>query len=93
MAKQQVDSLPHSWDIMHWPVGVFPRIGEETTDEHLSRVRQFVRRHQAELLACGALTRVGRFKVLLGAGYAAFLAKNISRVEGYEFTGKRADAA
>jgi len=47
-----------------------------------------VRAYRDELLAVGALTRVGRQLVVLGEGYGRFLARQTQRVPGYEFGGK-----
>lgn len=57
--------LPHSWAIEKWPESVFPH----TTD----RGRYVVRMHRRELEAAGALTRVGRQLVILGAEYSRWL--------------------
>ena len=81
MAKQVVESIPPNWEISRWPANVFPH--------DATRAKSFVRRHHKELMACGAISRIGRFRVILGAGYAAFLAKGISRVDGYDMPANR----
>jgi hypothetical protein len=81
MAKLTVQPLPHSWYIDDWPPYVVPGTP--------SRARHLVRMYQAELVACGALVRIGRRKTVLGAGYAIFLAKGASRVEGFEIAPNR----
>jgi hypothetical protein len=47
-----------------------------------------VRAHKDELLAVGALTRVGRELVILGEGYARFLARQMETVPGFMYQGK-----
>jgi hypothetical protein len=81
MAKQTVQSLPHSWFIEDWPPYVVPG--------NPSRARRLVRVYQTELIACGALVRIGRRLALLGAGYAVFLAKGAKRVERFEIPPNR----
>jgi hypothetical protein len=64
--------LPHDWTIKTWPRDVYPYDGLKA--RHLLRV------NQAKLLAAGALTRIGHEIVVLGAGYAKWLASNAVRV-------------
>ena len=85
MAAQSVESMPPNWEINRWPPNVFPHEPE--------RARSFVRRYQKELIECGALTRIGRIRVVLGAGYAAFLEMGRGRVEGYEANCNKAKAS
>lgn len=56
---------PHSWDLEHWPAYVWPHTG--------ARARYVIRMCKRELIASGALCRVGRQLVLLGAGYTRWL--------------------
>jgi hypothetical protein len=85
MAKQAVQPLPHSWCIEDWPSYVAPG--------NASRGRHLVRMHQNELVACGALTRIGRRLTVLGAGYAVFLTRGMSRVDGFEIAPNRKASA
>jgi hypothetical protein len=74
-----VPTLPHSWPLDGWHTdapGVFPGT--------LSRARQPVRYHREALDAAGALVRVGRKIVVLGAAYHARLAAQASRVENFQ---------
>ena len=59
-----------------WPVGVFPNDS--------MAARNFVRMYRDELVAAGALTRVGRRLVVLGAKYDAWLRSRIDQVDDYE---------
>jgi hypothetical protein len=74
--KASAEKIPHSWAIDHWPVHVYPHSA--------SRARYIVRANKTALVAAGALSRVGRDLVVLGAGYSAWLAKQGGRVESFE---------
>lgn len=76
MAKHKVDSLPHSWPVSDWPESVTP--GNSRAGKHLVRV------NKEELMECGALCRVGRNLMILGEGYAVFLARKMKCVEGFK---------
>jgi hypothetical protein len=65
------EPLPHSWPLNDWPSGVYPN--------RASSGRYLVRTHRDALIACGALTRIGRELVVLGEGYARFLARHADR--------------
>lgn len=56
---------PHSWDLEHWPSTVYPHSE--------SRGRYVVRMHREALRAEGALVRVGRELVVIGARYVGWL--------------------
>ena len=73
--RSKASALPHSWPINDWPSGVYPN--------RSSSARYLVRAHRDELLAVGALSRVGREIVILGEGYARFLARRTGHVPGY----------
>jgi len=74
--KTVADRLPHSWAVDDWPAHVYPC--------RPSRGRYIVRAHRDDLVSEGPLVRVGRGLVVLGAGYAAWLAKQKGRVQGFE---------
>jgi hypothetical protein len=78
---QKLSPVPHSWPIEDWPPNVYPC--------RASRGRYIVRAHRNELVAAGALTRIGRDLVVLGAGYSAWLAKQSSKVDGFEIAPNR----
>jgi hypothetical protein len=71
----RADPIPHSWAVSNWPAGVYPN--------RASSGKYTVREHRDELISCGALTRVGRELVVIGAGYAVFLARQAEKVPGY----------
>jgi hypothetical protein len=76
MSKAKVSPLPHSWLVSEWP--------SEVTPGRPSAGKNLVRTHRTELIACGALVRIGRNLTILGEGYAQFLARKARRVEGVE---------
>jgi hypothetical protein len=67
--------LPHSWPVGDWPADVYPN--------RASAGRYLVRANRDALLACGALTRIGRELVVIGEGYARFLARQVDKVPGF----------
>lgn len=77
---QRATPLPHSWPVSDWPHDIYPN--------RANTAKYIVRAYRDELLAVGALTRVGRQLVVLGEGYGRFLARHTQRVPGYEFGGK-----
>jgi len=81
MSKLPTLTLPNSWDFSTWPSDVFPFNG--------SRGRHVVRQNQSELLAAGALVRPGRSIVILGAGYAKWLASKAARVTEFDVPANR----
>jgi hypothetical protein len=81
MAKTNVSAIPHSWCQDDWPPGVYPG--------RPSRAKYVLRAHRDELVAVGALTRIGRNLVVLGAPYVGWLAKNSNRVLDFEIAPNR----
>jgi hypothetical protein len=80
-----VAQLPYSWTFDTWPADVFPHTG--------SRARHIVKQHGGELRAAGALTRPTSQMVILGAGYAKWLASKASRVTEFEVAANRPEHA
>jgi hypothetical protein len=81
MSKPKVQPLPHSWLVNDWPATVSP--GRPNAGKNL------VRAHRQELIACGALVRIGRELTIIGEGYAQFLARKAGRVAGYDIAPNR----
>ena len=67
---------PHSWDLEHWPAYVWPHTR--------SRARYLIRMCKRQLIAAGALCRVGRQFVLLGAAYSRWLQTHGSHAARYD---------
>jgi hypothetical protein len=71
----QKTTLPHSWPISVWPADVYPN--------DRKKARYLVRSHKDELLREGALVRVGRELVIIGAPYSKWLQKKAAFVPDY----------
>ena len=78
----KVSVVPHSWAIDEWPPAVYPH--------RPSRGKYIVRAFRSQLIAAGALTRVGRDLVVLGTGYSAWLSKQADKVDGFAIAPNRA---
>lgn len=76
MAISKLVSIPHSWALDDWPSHVYP--GKS------SKAKYICRAHRDELVAAGALVRVGRDLVVMGAPYSAWLSKQASRVNDFK---------
>jgi hypothetical protein len=74
-------NVPHDWTYTNWPPGVFPYDGQ--------KARHIVRQNQAELLKCGALTRIGMHIVIFGAAYCRWLATKADRVTNFDVPANR----
>jgi hypothetical protein len=72
---KHAESAPHSWHLEHWPTSVYPHTA--------GRARYVLRAHRAELMACGALSRVGREIVVLGERYCRWLERHTADVAGF----------
>lgn len=80
-SQPSAESAPHSWDIEHWPSSVWPHSE--------GRARYVLRSNRDELIAAGALSRVGRELVVLGGKYTRWLEKHAAQVPGYEIAPNR----
>ena len=77
----KVSLVPHSWALDEWPSTVYPH--------RPNRGKYVVRAHRDELIAAGALTRIGRDLVVLGTGYSAWLSKQSNKVDGFTIAPNR----
>jgi hypothetical protein len=73
--RKTLPEVPHSWSIADWPPSVYPNDSK--------RGRYLVREHKIDLLASGALSRVGRELVVLGPRYFRWLERQASRVPDF----------
>jgi hypothetical protein len=74
--KSAAEKIPHSWSVEDWPPSVYPC--------RASKGRYILREYRDALVAAGALVRVGRDLVVIGPAYEKWLAKQASRVAGFE---------
>lgn len=84
MKPTKISPVPHSWPINLWPADVYPN--------DASKGRYIIRMHRAELIAAGALSRIGRDIVIFGAGYSKWLAQQAGKVQGFEVAANRSRA-
>ena len=86
-----IPSVPHSWGLAAtrktatatpdtWPPSIYPGCSK--------RGRYILRQHRYELVACGALTRVGRELVVFGGPYVSWLARQSDRVLGFDIASR-----
>jgi hypothetical protein len=80
--KSPIVPVPHSWSVPEWPRDVYPHSA--------SRGRYVVRAFRDELVSAGALVRVGRDLVVMGASYSSWLTRQSSNVAGFEIAPNRA---
>lgn len=84
MTRRTVSSAqeaPHSWDLEHWPPAVYPHTE--------GRARYMLRAYRDQLMAAGALVRVGRELVVIGDRYTRWLQMQAANVPGYESNANR----
>lgn len=80
--KPTAEQAPHSWDLEHWPTSVWPHSE--------GRARYVLRANRDELMRAGALSRVGRELIVLGAKYVRWLERGAAQVPGYQIAANRA---
>jgi hypothetical protein len=76
-------SLPHSWPVSDWPACVYPNDPRKG--------RYVTRSHREDLVAAGALARVGRELVVIGSRYEKWLQTRAADVPGFEIAPNRRD--
>jgi hypothetical protein len=74
-----------SWAIKAWPSTVFPGTA--------GRGRRVVREHRNALVQAGAIVRVGRELVVIGARYQRWLEKQAANVADFECAANRSREA
>jgi hypothetical protein len=74
--KQAVVSLPHSWSVETWPSTVYPHDAD--------KARYLIRSNRDSLTTAGALVRVGRNLVVMGASYSSWLQRQGARVANFD---------
>ena len=81
MKKVLVAPVPHSWAVRDWPLGIFPGSSRSA--------RWLIRCNKPELVAAGALVRVGRQLVVIGSRYSRWLERQASEVPGFDIAPNR----
>jgi hypothetical protein len=76
---------PHSWSISQWPADVYP--------SNSTKGRRLCRTYRDELIAQGALTRIGRELVVMGGAYTRWLLSQSARVKDFEVPANRPEHA
>jgi hypothetical protein len=79
ITRPKVQLPPHSWIVNRWSEFA-PHVAPNTT----AAAKHLVRCYRNELVAAGALARLGRELVMFGGPYAVWLAKRTALVEGYK---------
>jgi hypothetical protein len=85
VVKQVTVVVPHSWRLRDWPADVAPG--------NYIRGRRICRAYRSELVTEGALSRLGRELVVLGAGYSRWLAKQADKVSDFDVPANRPEHA
>lgn len=80
-SNESVARVPHSWSVCDWPCSVFPGSS--------SSARWLVRSNKSDLVAAGALVRVGRQLVVIGSRYARWLERQASEVADFKIAPNR----
>lgn len=80
-AEAKGNVTPHSWSVEGWPEAVYPN--------RPNRARYLIHTNRNDLLAAGALVRVGRELVVIGQRYSRWLERQASRVPDYEVAANR----
>ena len=68
-------TTPESWDVKEWSPTDFPHSA--------ARAKHLIRQYRDELVEAGALVRIGRCLVIIGAPYRDWLGKHTHGVAGY----------
>jgi hypothetical protein len=75
--QAKATGTPHSWELETWPLCVWPH------DQ--KRARWILRAYRQELVAAGALTRIGKTLVVVGTNYTRWQTRRAKHVA--EFAG------
>jgi hypothetical protein len=68
MARKSVPAVPHSWSLVDWE-----REAPDVAPNTVVAARWLVRNNRESLVQAGALVRVGRKLVIMGAAYHSWL--------------------
>jgi hypothetical protein len=68
--------VPHSWGIANWPESIWPNDPD--------KAQWVVRSNKSELIAAGAISRIGKMKVIIGQPYVRWLERRVTRIADYQ---------
>jgi hypothetical protein len=74
-------AVPHSWDYATWPKGVWPHDAK--------RAQWVVKSHRQELVAAGALSRVGKTIIILGRPWVRWVERGVVNVSQFRSNNPR----
>jgi hypothetical protein len=83
--RQETVVVPHSWRLVDWPKDIYPG--------SYVRGRRICRAYRSELVSEGALTRIGRELVVMGAGWSRWMAKQAGKVLEFDVGANRPENA
>jgi len=81
MSKPIAQPAPHSWPVTKWPAHVWP--GDAV------RGKRFCRTYVDQLVAAGALVRMGRDLVVMGAPFTDYMRSQAAAVKDFEVPANR----
>lgn len=81
MSKPIAQAAPHSWPVSKWPAYVWP--GDPI------RGKRFCRTYVDDLVAAGALVRMGRDLVVMGGPFTQYMLKQTAAVKDFEVAANR----
>lgn len=70
------DIKTRSWSVPMWPADVYPNTP--------TRARRVLRQYRNELMACGALARIGRELIVFAEPYSKWVRSKASAVAGFK---------
>jgi hypothetical protein len=73
---KSTSGVPHSWDVASWPSTVWPGDAK--------RGAWVIRSNKSELVAAGAIARVGKTRVIIGGPFVRWLERRVTRFADYQ---------
>lgn len=68
--------VPHSWGLSNWPECVWPNDSD--------KAQWVIRSNKCELIAAGAISRIGKAIVIIGQPYVRLVERRVTRVADYQ---------
>ena len=85
--KSSAVLLPHSWPMANWDT-----VAAHVAPCSAKKAKYLYRMHRDELLAAGAVARIGRDIIFFGAQYEKFLKRGAARIPDYQIAANRSGA-